>query len=98
TTFQPFTLHDALPILTYACKKTIIPTRAASAILWKNTNRRISPSCPYQLVAVLATTILCASTIFPITPPALLAEAIKIGLTPVRSEEHTSELQSREKL
>src|SRR2546422_3395431 len=37
----------------------------------------------------------CASIIFPITPPELLAAAIRVGLTPIRSEEHTSELQSR---
>ena len=35
----------------------------------------MSPSWPYQRVAVLATTMLCASTILPITPPELLAAA-----------------------
>src|SRR5213595_3847414 len=44
----------------------------------------MSPSCPYQFVAVLATTMLCASTIFPITPPELFAAAINTGLNPVR--------------
>ncbi len=34
---------------------------------------------PYQLVAVPATTMLCASIILPITPPALLAAAIRTG-------------------
>src|ERR671910_190048 len=29
----------------------------------------MSPSCPYHLVAVEATTMLCASIILPITPP-----------------------------
>src|SRR5271169_5554915 len=42
----------------------------------------MSPSCPYQLVAVLATTMLCASIILPMTPPQLLAEAIRMGETP----------------
>jgi hypothetical protein len=41
----------------------------------------MSPSWPYQFVAVLAT-VLCASTILPITPPELLAAAINTGLIP----------------
>jgi hypothetical protein len=36
---------------------------------------------------VLATTILWASIILPITPPALLAEAIRVGLIPICSAE-----------
>src|ERR1700753_2547865 len=40
------------------------------------------PSCPYQLVAVEATTIDCASIILPITPPEELAAAIRIGESP----------------
>src|SRR5580704_19679855 len=68
---------------TYACNVTRIPTKAASAMLWKNTKRRISPSCPYHSVAVLATTMLCASTILPITPPALLAALIRTGESPI---------------
>src|SRR5215472_9955679 len=40
------------------------------------------PSLPTWLVAAVATQIDCASTILPITPPALLAEVIKIGLSP----------------
>ena len=47
----------------------------------------MSPSCPYHSVAVLATTMLCASIIFPITPPQLLADAIKVGDTPTCSAE-----------
>ena len=42
----------------------------------------MSPSCPYQLVAVLATTMLWASIILPMTPPQLLAAAIKMSETP----------------
>ena len=42
----------------------------------------MSPSWPYQRVAVLATTMLCASIILPITPPELLAAAIRVGLRP----------------
>src|SRR6266545_3481701 len=45
----------------------------------------MSPSWPYQFVAVLATTMLCASTILPITPPELLAALISTGLMPVCS-------------
>src|SRR6476620_4328973 len=58
------------------------PTRQASAIECLNTKRRIVLSCPYQRVAVEATTIDCASIILPITPPELLAAAINTGLMP----------------
>src|SRR5436309_494776 len=58
-----------------------MPTKEANAMLWKNTYRRISPSCPYHPVAVLATTMLCASIILPMTPPVLLAAHINIGET-----------------
>src|SRR3979409_761212 len=54
-----------------------MPTRHASAIECLNTKRKIVPSCPYQLVAVEATTIDCASIILPITPPEELAAAIR---------------------
>src|SRR5215469_16702002 len=59
-----------------------MPTRHARVIECLNTNRRIEPSCPNQLVAVEATTIDCASIIFPITPPDELAAAIRIGDRP----------------
>src|SRR3979411_253838 len=55
------------------------PTRHASASGCLNTKRKIVPSCPYQLVAVEATTIDCASIILPITPPEELAALIRIG-------------------
>src|SRR3982074_354706 len=55
------------------------PTRHASAIECLNTKRKIVPSCPYQLVAVEATTIDWASIILPITPPEELAALIRIG-------------------
>src|SRR5260370_18540321 len=58
------------------------PTRQASAIECQNTKRRMVPSCPYQLVAVEATTIDCASIILPMTPPEELAAPIKIGDKP----------------
>src|SRR6201996_5080017 len=58
------------------------PTRQASAIECLNTKRRMVPSWPYQLVAVEATTIDCASIILPITPPDELAAAIRIGDRP----------------
>src|SRR6202011_3980435 len=54
------------------------PTRHASAIECLNTKRRMVPSWPYQLVAVEATTIDCASIILPITPPDELAAPIRI--------------------
>src|SRR5947208_9680541 len=62
------------------------PTRQASAIECLNTKRKIVPSCPYQLVAVEATTIDCASIILPITPPDELAALIRIGDRPNCSE------------
>src|SRR6201999_1566037 len=62
------------------------PTRHASAIECLNTKRRIVPSCPYQLVAVEATTIDCASIILPITPPEELAAPIRIGDRPSCSD------------
>src|SRR6478672_1962590 len=54
----------------------------ASTIECQNTKRRISPSWPYHLVAVEATTIDWASIILPITPPEELADAIRIGSRP----------------
>src|SRR5262245_12964105 len=71
-----------MPVKTYACSMTSTPTRQASAIECLNTNRRIVPSCPNQLVAVEATTIDCASIILPMTPPEELAAAIRIGDRP----------------
>src|SRR5258708_11113460 len=62
------------------------PTRQASAIECQNTKRRMVPSCPYQLVAVEATTIDCASIILPITPPDELAAPIRIGESPSCSD------------
>src|SRR5260370_32575733 len=62
------------------------PTRHASAIECLNTNRRMVPSCPYQLVAVEATTIDCASIILPITPPDELAAPISTDDKPSCSE------------
>src|SRR5258708_28396890 len=59
-----------------------MPTRQASAIECQNTNLKIVPSCPNQLVAVEATTIDCASIILPITPPEEFAAAIRIGERP----------------
>src|SRR6202163_1648692 len=63
-----------------------MPTRQASAIECQNTQRRIVPSWPNQLVAVEATTIDCASIILPITPPDELAAPIRIGESPSCSE------------
>src|SRR5438309_4554800 len=71
-----------MPVNRYACTITRMPTRQASAIECQNTNRRIVPSCPNQLVAVEATTIDCASIILPMTPPEELAALIKMGESP----------------
>src|SRR6185503_17434926 len=65
---------------------TSTPTRQANAIECQNTNRRIVPSWPNQLVAVEATTIDCASIILPMTPPDELAAPIRIGERPSCSE------------
>src|ERR1043165_8313486 len=62
------------------------PTREASTIECRNTERRIVPSLPNQLVAVDATTIDWASIILPITPPDELAAAISTGDRPSCSE------------
>src|ERR1700723_1530340 len=62
------------------------PTRHASAIECLNTKCRLVPSCPYQLVAVEATTIDCASIILPMTPPDELAAAIRMGDSPSCSD------------
>src|SRR5271157_1332016 len=72
---------------TYAWRKTRQPTNAAKARLWKKTYRKMSPSWPYHCVAVLATTMLWASIILPITPPALLAEHMSVELIPICSAE-----------
>src|SRR5689334_1478110 len=65
---------------------TSTPTRQASTIECQNTKRRIVPSWPYQLVAVEATTIDCASIILPMTPPDEFAAAISTGDRPSCSE------------
>src|ERR1044072_1247448 len=75
-----------IPVNTYACSVTRIPTRQASTIECQKTKRRIEPSWPNQLVAVEATTIDCASIILPITPPEELAALIRIGASPSCSE------------
>src|SRR5260370_41877804 len=64
---------------TYAYNITMTPTIAPRAIECQNKKRKIMPSLPSWLVAAVATQIDCASTIFPITPPALFAEVIRIG-------------------
>src|SRR6187200_2537307 len=67
---------------TYACRTTIRPMMIASARLCQNTNRKILPSCPTWPVDAVATTMLCASIILPITPPVLFAVTISTGLNP----------------
>src|SRR2546422_3904979 len=98
---------------------TITPTIAASATECQKTKRKMEPSLPTWLVAAVAIQMDCASTILPMTPPALFAAHIRMGLRlscwavifckppkraleevslpekGKRSEEHTSELQSR---
>ena len=51
-------------------------------MLCGKTALKISASRPSSRVEVLATTMLWASIILPITPPALLAEAMSTGLRP----------------
>src|SRR6185437_78658 len=63
-----------------------MPTKHASTIECLNTKRKIEPSCPYQLVAVDATTIDWASIILPMTPPDELAAAISTEDIPSCSE------------
>src|ERR1700757_3693542 len=71
-----------MPVSRYAWSMTRTPTRQANAMEWKNTNRRMDPSWPYQLVAVEATTMDWASIILPMTPPDELAAAIRMGDRP----------------
>ena len=51
-------------------------------MLCRSTARSKSPSLPPSPVAAAATTIDCASIILPITPPVVLADAIRIGFRP----------------
>src|SRR5271156_6914476 len=67
---------------TYAYSITITPTIDPSAIECQNTNLKIIPSLPTCSVAAVAIVMDCASTIFPITPPALFAAHIRIGSIP----------------
>ena len=60
----------------------MIPTIEHSATECHATNRKIIPSFPTCSVAAVAIVIDCASTIFPITPPALLAAHISTGSIP----------------
>src|SRR5262249_41011735 len=64
---------------------TINPTTQTRARLWPSTARKMADSRPSCCVAVLAMTIDCASIIFPITPPAEFAAAIRTGFSPSRS-------------
>src|SRR4051812_13156638 len=81
-TFRGHRITISVNGYTYACSVTNRPTNAASASEWKKTKRRMSPSWLNQPVAVDATTIDCASIILPMTPPALLAAPIRLGLRP----------------
>src|SRR5437868_14994954 len=57
----------------------MMPTTEASAIECQKTNLKILPSLPNWVVAELAMMMDCASTILPITPPALLAAHMRMG-------------------
>src|SRR6201987_1106189 len=59
-----------------------MPTIEHKATECQATHRKMIPSLPTCSVADVAIVIDCASTIFPITPPALLAAHIRIGSTP----------------
>ena len=61
---------------------TIAPMIVASARLCQNTKRRMRPSWPTWPVDAVATTMLWASIILPMTPPVLLAVTISTGLNP----------------
>lgn len=66
----------------YAESITIIPTIEHNATECQATKRRMIPSFPTCWVAAMAIVIDCASTIFLITPPALLAAHISTGSMP----------------
>src|SRR5580693_1473891 len=67
---------------TYAYSITMTPTTDPSATECQATKRKIVPSLPTCSVAAVAMVIDCASTILPITPPALLAAHINTGSMP----------------
>src|SRR5579864_3542031 len=60
----------------------MMPTIEQSATECQATKRKIIPSLPTCSVAAVAMVIDCASTILPITPPALLAAHINTGSMP----------------
>ncbi len=60
----------------------MIPTMAPRATECHTTKRKMIPSLPTCSVAAVAIVMDCASTIFPMTPPALLAAHIRIGSMP----------------
>jgi hypothetical protein len=67
---------------TYAWSSTITPTMEASITLCHSTNLKMSASVPIFSVAAVATQMLCASIILPITPPVELATVMRTGLRP----------------
>src|SRR5262249_33593584 len=58
---------------TYACASVIRPTMAARTMLCQITALKMSASLPTWYVAAVATQMLWASIILPMTPPVLLA-------------------------
>src|SRR5262245_34627925 len=60
----------------YAWRSVIRPTMAASTTLCQMTALKMSASLPIWFVAAVATQMLWASIILPITPPVLLAVLI----------------------
>src|SRR5215468_475583 len=66
----------------YAYSRTIAPTIEHKATECQATKRKIKPSLPICSVAAVAIVMDCASTIFPITPPALLAAPMSTGSIP----------------
>src|SRR5208283_1962244 len=67
---------------TWAKSQTVAPTSQTSARLCQMIARSMSPSLPPWLVAAATTTIDCAAIIFPMTPPPVLADAIRISFNP----------------
>src|SRR5690606_40756080 len=95
---SPLSLHDALPILAVSYDAGIATCLASPALVaWSGTVSVKEESCPCtSIVASTAAASLRSwwRTQWPMVSLAPPAEAF----TPRRSEEHTSELQSRENL
>src|SRR5262249_32313866 len=79
---------------TYACRSVMQPTMAAKTMLCQMTALKMSASLPSWFVAAVATQMLWASIILPMTPPVLLVVQIRTCNWPcVCNPANTDELE-----